>query len=340
MWNPESYRDSDFGLESDETFEPSDDWEEEYWPEAGDPFVMTVLGPVRPDEVGVTLVREHLQWRPHDANGEPDAWLNDPMAALQDLEAFFTVSGRTLVSATPAGAGRDARALVWLARRAPVHIVGATGFIGGADPKVVRDAISRDLEEGMDGTPARPGIFVVGEENDAPSTAEGTAIEEVVAQWARHDLPVMSLAPAQRQRAMVERLDGAGVPAGRVIVSGAADLPPGDDGPLVNAGAWLLFDGIGASGEADQRQARRIVELASEGGVDRIVLSHGYRRRSLLTGYQGRPGYAYFIEQFAVMLLEEGLEALDVRRMVIDNAVAALTSVAATSGARHSDREG
>lgn len=336
MWNPETYRDSDFGLDPDETFEPQDDLEEDYRPGEGEPFVMTVLGPIRPDEVGVALVREHLQWAPPARSSGADARLDDPMAALQDLEAFFTVSGRTVVSATPAGAGRDARGLLWLAQRAPVHIVGATGFVGGDDEAAVRVRIAGDLVDGMDGTAARPGVFVVGAEQR--SAAEDAAIDEIGRQRAEHDLPVLSLAPAGRQRDVLDRLVSGGLPAGRVIVAGAGDLDADDLGPLLNEGAWLLFDGIGADGEADLRQARRIVDLAADGNVDRILLSHAYRRRALLTGYGGGPGLSYIIEQFAVMLLEEGLEALDVRRILVDNAVAALA--AAVSGGRQTHREG
>lgn len=336
MWNPDTYRDTDFGLDHEETFEPATDLEEDYRPGAGESFVMTVLGPIRPDEVGVALVREHLQWLPPNASGDPDARIDDPMAALQDLEAFFTVSGRTVVSATPAGAGRDARGLLWLAQRAPVHIVAATGWVGG-DASGVRERIEADLERGMDGTGARPGVIVIGGEEG--SDAESAAIAEIAGQRSRHDLAVISVAPARRQREIVERLGEASVPASRVIVAGAAGLPSGDVGPLLSAGSWLLFDRVGESREDDARMARDIVELASAGHVDRILLSHGYRRRSFLTGYQGRPGHAYIIEQFAVMLLEQGLEALDVRRMLVDNAVAALATVAAASDARPPHRE-
>ena len=62
--------------------------------------------------------------------------------------------------------------------------------------------------------------------------------------------------------------------------------------------------------------------------------------RSSLTGYQGRPGFPYVIEQFAVMLLEEGMEAHDVRKMLVDNAAAALATVAAASGSTQLHREG
>jgi predicted metal-dependent phosphotriesterase family hydrolase len=124
-----------------------------------------------------------------------------------------------------------------------------------------------------------------------------------------------------------------------VIAAGAGSLDADDAGALLNAGAWLLFDGIGADPDRDLDRARRIVRLVEGGNLDRLLLSHAFRRRSHLTGYQGRPGLGYVIEQFAVMLLEVGLEALDVRRMLVDNAAAALSTVATVSKTHETHRE-
>lgn len=346
MWNPETYRDTDYGLTDDETFEPGDDYEEEYVPDEGDPYVMTVLGPIHPDEVGVALVREHLQWTPPNDAGGIDERLHEVTAALGDLEAFFTVSGRTVVSATPPGAGRDARALRLLAQHAPVHIVAATGFAGeawaeGVTAAGVRVRIEADLAEGMDGTDARPGILVAASSGDEITSLEAAAVEAIGAAHASAGLPVLAIAAGNAQRGMVERIEAAGVPRDRIIVGGAGELPDADLDALAESGAWLLFDGLGSDeGEADGARAQRVARLVEQGYLDRILLSHAYRRRSLLTGYHGRPGLAYIVEQFAVILLEEGLEALDVRRMLVDNAVAALTIIATVSGAGRTHREG
>ena len=55
MWNPDEFRDMDFGLAEDETFEPEDDLEEDFVPGENEPFIMTILGPIRLAEAGVTF---------------------------------------------------------------------------------------------------------------------------------------------------------------------------------------------------------------------------------------------------------------------------------------------
>jgi len=67
------------------------------------------------------------------------------------------------------------------------------------------------------------------------------------------------------------------------------------------------------------------VELIEAGFGDQILLSLDYGRRSLLVSYDGSPGLPYMSEWFMVLLLEAGLEAMDVRKLVIDNPARALT---------------
>jgi phosphotriesterase-related protein len=335
MWNPETYRDTDFGLAEGETFEPLDDEDDAFRPAPGEPYVQTVLGPIRSDEVGLALVREHLQLNsPPGAEADADARLDDIRAALLDLESFFTVNGRTVVSATPSALGRNAAGLLWLAQHAPVHIVGATGFprreylaaaYGARTVDTMRELIERDLVDGMDGTAALPGILVLGIGHDGPSPVERHALDLVADAHLRHGLPVLlDLADASMGGEMVGQLFGAGVEPGRVIVGGGIATGDAESASEIGeTGAYLLFDGIAS--DRDEEIARSIARLASDGLAERLLVSHGYTRRRRLTGYGGRPGLSYVIEHFAVMLLEAGLDALEVRRILIDNAASALT---------------
>ena len=337
MWNPDVYRDTDYGLEPDETYEPPDDLDEDFVPDEDEPYMQTVLGPVGLDEVGVTLVHEHLQWdSPSDNEAGIDGRLIDRNAALLDLEAFFSVGGRTLVSATPPGAGRCAQELIWLAQHAPVHIVGASGFNGqsaidqryGEDPEDnMRAELAADFTEGMDGTAAQPGILVVSTEGAEPSEDERSAIELVSEYQQRSHVPVLiETGQADGVLRTVDYLVQGGVHPVSVIVAvgdQVADL--GQLRAIADTGSYLSFDDLGSSAdESDRNTADLVSRLVQDGYGRQILLSHNFRRRSLLTGYSGRPGYPYIVEQFAIMLLEAGLQALDVRDILVDNTARAL----------------
>lgn len=337
MWNPDAYKDTDYGLDEGESFEPVDDIDDEFVPLGDEPYVQTVLGPVRPDEVGVALVHEHLQWNPPlDGDADVDERITDVNASLLDLEAFFSASGRTIVSVTTPDSGRDAKSLVWLAQRSPVHIVGVAGFhhdrllesYASGDPlDTLRSDLERDLLDGMDGTDAKPGLLKIGTSLNEITERERRAIEIIAEAQQRFHMPITThTEKGTRGLEQVQLLDGLGVSPSMVIV-GHLDFVE-DDGYLreiAQSGAYLSFDQVGKPYYGpDDAKARRISRLVEEGYRDQILLSHDFARRSLLTGYSGRPGLSYIVEQFAVMLLEAGLEALDVRGMLVDNTSRAL----------------
>lgn len=318
MWNPNAYRDTDYGLPDDEPFAP-DDIEEDFVPGEGEPYIQTVLGPIRPAEAEVALMHEYVQWRP--------GGLGNPRAALVDLEAFFTASGRTIVSAATPDAGRDAAVLLTIAEHVPVHIVAATGWSEVGENRLDIDAvgsqITSDIEQGMDGTPARPGMLVGAAGGMVEGSASANALRLLAAAQRECGLPVtvMTDRPSDVDLAL-----SAGLHLESLIIGGDAVRGPDIARLVAEAGAWVLFAPLPAKNDEDDRRAARLVaSLAERGLTDRLLVSSGFRERGRLNGYGGQPGLAYIVEQFAVMLLESGMEAPGVRSILVDNAARALS---------------
>ena len=106
--------------------------------------VHTVLGPISPDDLGVTLMHEHapvIDWS--ELYGHPVAPIEGAFRqqvvdqAVSGLQAFYDqLDGwsrtGTLVEVTPIRVGRYPHLIVDMARKSPVHIVGCTGFWGEA----------------------------------------------------------------------------------------------------------------------------------------------------------------------------------------------------------------
>ncbi|HEV2128353.1 MAG TPA: hypothetical protein VGR22_07040 [Thermomicrobiales bacterium] len=319
MWNPNSYRDSDYGLSNDERFEPTDKLDDDFAPREGEPFIQTVLGPIAPDEAGVALVREYLQWRP--------GGLADVQAALTDLEAFFTASGRTIVSATAPDAGRDAHVLLTLAQHAPLHIIGGTGWSivpsSEFNSRSIEEGIERDITDGMDDTPARPGLVVGSIGADMPPNVVGDALGLLASAQRRFGLPVMVDCGGRDnlKRVLESKLDVEGL-----IVTGDVVRTQDSAIRIAEGGAFVLVSPLeGINAERDRQAARLVTALVDRGWQHRVLVSHAFTDRSRLNGYGGRPGLSYLVEQFAVMLLESGMHAHDVQQIVIDNAALALS---------------
>lgn len=160
--------------------------------------VMTVLGPVAADSLGVTITHEHLfidlscYFREpaspeaaaafeeqvtlanlHLMHRDPygsreNCILDDPALAAREVEVFRRAGGRTIVDVTLPDIGRDVRKLRDLAQRTGVNIVAGCGhYIVSAWPAGLSNRgeddlaqeLIREITEGIDDTGIRPGII-------------------------------------------------------------------------------------------------------------------------------------------------------------------------------------
>ena len=71
MWDPQAYRDTDYGLEAIDSFEP-EDFNQGDDVDLSQPHIMTVLGPIEPDQLGVCQPWEHVL---NDAGLDEPAYL-------------------------------------------------------------------------------------------------------------------------------------------------------------------------------------------------------------------------------------------------------------------------
>jgi phosphotriesterase-related protein len=172
--------------------------------EAADPIgvrsgtAMTVLGPVPVDQLGVTLMHEHVfldagsWWRePAEATrkhlarqplriehlGElrldpfvsrDNCDLLDEAAAIDELLQFRALGGQTVVDPTNVGIGRDPLALQRVSRLTGLQIVMGCGYylhpshppgVAAMGADDVAAEIVRDVTEGVPGTGVRAGII-------------------------------------------------------------------------------------------------------------------------------------------------------------------------------------
>ncbi|MDQ7976877.1 phosphotriesterase-related protein [Paraburkholderia sp. SARCC-3016] len=138
-------------------------------------YVMTVCGPVPVDEMGVTLMHEHIlldasnKWVPpsccagrhigeqkvhigilgalrmNPLMNRDNCRLVDVDLAVDELMKFRERGGTTVVDPTNIGIGRDPLALQEVSRRTGLHVVMSTGFyLESSHPPYVRE---RSIEE-------------------------------------------------------------------------------------------------------------------------------------------------------------------------------------------------
>ena len=160
--------------------------------------VQTVLGPISPEELGLTLTHEHLlidlsvaasrghaasdkgffnrpvsletlaEIRHYGAANFDNARLLDVDTAIEEAGLFLQYGGGTIVDATSIGIARDPVGLARISRATGVNIVmGASHYIAAAHPAdmdsraedEIVDRIVRDVTEGVDGTGVKSGVI-------------------------------------------------------------------------------------------------------------------------------------------------------------------------------------
>jgi phosphotriesterase-related protein len=200
---------------------------------------MTVNGEIGLDDLGVTLIHEHILvdarswWRGPDsgatervATGPVDASilgelrmdpfanrdncvLDDVDAAIDELGRFVQLGGRTVVEATCASIGRDPAALRRISERSGLHIVmGAGYYLEGSQPAQfagmtiddVADEIVRDATEGVADSGIRSGIIgEIGVSADF-TPAEQKSLRGAARAQRRTDLPLVVHLPGWFRR--------------------------------------------------------------------------------------------------------------------------------------------
>ena len=148
----------------------------EQTPAAARTAIQTALGPIAPEEAGITLPHEHLiadltLYLEPPANPEAEAWaeqpftvehrrrilancntnrdnlrLDDPALMTAELRPFTEAGGRTLVDLTTQGLGPRPETAAEIARRSGVNVVlGAGYYIAEGHPPGMEDRSEEDI---------------------------------------------------------------------------------------------------------------------------------------------------------------------------------------------------
>ncbi len=276
--------------------------------------VQTVLGDKTADELGFTLVHEHLtagfpgyEWdnTSFDRKKELDG-------AAEKLKEIKELGVTSFVDPCPMELGRDPEFAAECAERSGLNVIIATGLYNealgipphfrslGADD--IAEVYVREITEGIGNTGIKAGIIKTATGGIPGMTETATSIgqhEETCLRAAARThkvtgLPILchndELGPFGRET--LDVFEDEGVDFNRVMIGhacGVGDMRYYFD--VLERGAWLGFDRFGVETIASDkmRQASLIGLLAV--GYDRIMLSH-----DAVHCMMGRPSAAW--EQF------------------------------------------
>ncbi len=302
--------------------------------------IETVTGPRTADQLGITLMHEHVLVDFIGADRvSPSRYDRDEAfrIALPHLQQAHALGCRTLVECTPAYLGRDPVLLKRLSETSGVHILSNTGYYGAAKDKHLpahafteRDEQLaarwiREVERGIDGTSVKPAFMKIGVDEGALSEIDANLVRAAALTLRATGIPVAShTATGGAAIAQLDLLEAAGVPLPSFIwVHAHNERDTAFHTQAARRGAWVEFDGISTT--SVPRHVALVQQMKGHGLLDRVLVSHdaGWYRVGEPGGGEFRPFDTLFTT-FVPAARAAGLSDEELRLLLVTNPARAL----------------
>jgi predicted metal-dependent phosphotriesterase family hydrolase len=281
--------------------------------------VVTVLGDISPQEMGITYSHEHLISAPpaRISSLDPDLILDDEEAIIRELAIFKAHGGKTICDASAIDYGRNIKAVARVAKASGMHVIATAGFnkalyfdewISKATLESLQERIHKEITAGIEGTPHKAGLLKFGTSYGLMKPAEVKTARAVCRVQRETGAPLFThtefgtLGLEQIALLKEEKVDLA-----RVCI-GHQDRNPDlwNIRKIASQGCFVGIDQIGkVKYYTDQVRIDLIIALAEKGLQEHVMIGGDLARRSYLTSYGGGPGYGYIVGPFMQRLREE-----------------------------------
>ena len=314
--------------------------------------INTVLGPIGPQELGFTLMHEHVMVAAAGLyQSYPDLLGRGPQArAIECLRKAKAAGIDTIVDATTHDLGRHAPLLAAVSQGSGVNIVNVTGwwldvprFLANAGPNQMAREFVRDIREGFRGTDIKAGLLKCAADIDGVTRPLETMARAVARAHGETGLPIMmhSHPGTQLARRQLEILREEGVDLTRVKVDHCNDTTDTEYLKwILDQGCYLGLDRYPGRLVSPRMRTLTLKKLMDDGYGDRLCPSHDcmcltvHNERADGTVpdehdyFKGNPDqYLYMHRHVIPMLRELGTSEQDIQGLFVDNPRRFLTGV-------------
>src|ERR1700712_476160 len=316
--------------------------------------IQTVTGPIGLDQLGRTLMHEHLFIAFPGAEFDPTAqfdragFVGEAVRRLIQLRTEHGV--RTFVDPCPIELGRDAALMREIAEKSEMNVVCTTGFYfedmglpvywRARTVEEIAELYIGEITRGIGTTGIRAGAIKAATGAPAITALEHKFLEAACIAQKATGVPIIThtqdgCAGPEQQEAFAK----GGVPAHRCLIGhccGNAD--PAYHQRVVDGGSYIGFDRIGLLRfQPDEVRADNLVRLVQNGHRAQIMMSQdrhcgwlGKFARQLSAEEQGKidtlraegqwpPHYTYLFTDFVPMLKARGLSDRQIDSVLEDN---------------------
>jgi len=281
--------------------------------------VNTVLGPISPDQLGITLMHEHIVY------GYAGWYADDTIApfdreavvktSLDTMEELKTYGVKSFVDATPNDSGRDVTLLKEVSEKSGMSIICATGLYNEAEGapayfkfrstipvfdvvNEIQEMFVKEITQGIGTTGVKAGVIKVGTGHGCISAYEERVLKAAARASKETGVPIIThteagtMGPEQADVLISEGADPKRIMIGHA--GGSADLKYHT--AILERGVYLAFDRLGIDmppAMSDSMRKGCIIGLIALGYANSIMLSH-----DSIVRWLGRP-----VEQLLTLMM-------------------------------------
>ena len=291
--------------------------------------VMTVAGPIDPEELGITMTHEHTiadlrHWG-------YDGVLDDVDLAIDELKKYKNVGGNSIVDVTNACMGRDVKSLRKISQNTGLHLIAATGYytepyypdeVYQLGTNALADVMIAELDIGIDNTDIKAGIIgEIGTIRDYIKPAEERVFRAAARAHHQTAAPITTHTYLdQLVHDQLDILEEEGVDLTKVIIGHLGDkrdieflLSVAERGPFVQ------IDHVGLEDrQRDHARSLLVQQLLTAGHLEKILISMDVCFKSRLHWFGGT-GYDHLITSFLPQLKKQGLSDADIQTIIVEN---------------------
>ncbi len=306
--------------------------------------VNTVLGPIETDELGFTLMHEHVMV---SASGLYESY-PDLLGQEREERAIQTLKNAkaegidTIVDATTFDLGRNTELLVKASRESGVNIINVTGwgldvprFIHGVSANQMAREFIKDVEEGFRGTDIKAGLLKCAADFEGVTEQLEVMARGVARAHNATGLPIMvhSYPTGHVARQQIKIFKEEGVDLTRVKIDHSNDTTDIEYLKwILDQGCYLGLDRYPGRYVSPHMRTVTLKNLIDAGFADRLCPSHDCICLAVLKenpdgtmpmehefARHNEDQYLYIKRQVIPELLEMGIDEATVRSLFVDN---------------------
>ncbi|WP_373492876.1 phosphotriesterase [Aquiflexum sp.] len=298
-------------------------------------YIQTVSGKINPDEMGLTLIHEHIlvDFIGADSTGY-HRWDKDSVVqrVLPFLEEIKSKGVKTIIECTPSYLGKDPVLLQKLTDLTGIRFITNTGYYGAVGEKYLPEhAFSesaeelaerwiREYEEGIEDTGVVPGFIKISvNEGDQLSPIDKKLVHAAAITHLETGLLIVShTGPWNTAKAEIDVLKESGIDISNFVwVHAQAEKDFENYLKAAEHGVWISLDGIAWDVPG---HLERIVYCKENRILDRVLLSHDAGWYS-----PGEPnggdfiGFTALFDKLIPLLKDKGFTQKELDLMLIEN---------------------